>query len=151
MEKGRPLRAQALALLAHRDHSRAELRRKLELRADPGEDLDGLLDQLEQQGYLSDLRFSEQLAHRHRGRHGPARLEHTLRRKGIPQEAIDAVVIPARADAAVDALAVLRRRFAGPPAGAREWLQQARYLGNRGFDSDVIRRVLSGGEPADAD
>jgi regulatory protein len=33
-------------------------------------------------------------------------------------------------------------RFAAPPADAREWARQARFLQGRGFASETIRRLL---------
>jgi len=40
------------------------------------------------------------------------------------------------------ARAVLRGRFAAPPADAREWARQARFLQTRGFAVDLIRKLL---------
>ena len=37
---------------------------------------------------------------------------------------------------------VWTRKFGTPPADAREWARQARFLQGRGFPTDVIRRLL---------
>jgi regulatory protein len=42
---------------------------------------------------------------------------------------------------------VWRRKFDAPPRDATERGKQARFLAARGFDGEVIRKVLSGGEP----
>ena len=54
------LRARALRLLARREHSRAELRRKLAPHVEEGVDLEALLDDFTQRGWLSEERFVEQ-------------------------------------------------------------------------------------------
>jgi regulatory protein len=38
------------------------------------------------------------------------------------------------------------RKFASPPADAREWARQARFIQSRGFSTDIIRRLLKGVE-----
>jgi regulatory protein len=42
---------------------------------------------------------------------------------------------------------VWARKFDAPPADAAERGKQARFLAARGFDGEVVRRVLSGSEP----
>ena len=54
------LRARAMRFLARREHSRAELRRKLSPKVAQGDDLEVLLDDLARSGWLSDARFAEQ-------------------------------------------------------------------------------------------
>lgn len=136
------LKARAIGMLARREHARAELRRKLVAHAGPGDDVDAVLDLLEGEGLLSDARYSEQMALRHRGRHGASRLQQKLRGNGVSEAAMQPVVAAARADEPAQALAVLRRKFSAPPGDSNEWARQARYLQNRGFGSDVIRLAL---------
>jgi regulatory protein len=45
---------------------------------------------------------------------------------------------------------VWARKFGTPPRDANERAKQARFLATRGFDGDVIRRVLSPGTRDDA-
>jgi regulatory protein len=138
----RSLKARAIALLARREHARAELRRRLAVQAAPDDDIEGLLDQLERDGLLSDARYSEQMALRHRGRHGTLRLQQKLRGSGVSDTAMEPVVAAARAEEPAQALAALRRKFSTPPGDRIEWARQARYLHNRGFGPDVIRQAL---------
>jgi regulatory protein len=63
------LRERALRLLARREHSRAEMLRKL--REDGNEDeLAALLTRFEECGLLSDARFAEQFVSSRSGRFG---------------------------------------------------------------------------------
>ena len=57
------LRARALAMLARREMSRAELRKKLEPLAQTAAELDVLLDSLSHDNLQSDRRFTEALVH----------------------------------------------------------------------------------------
>jgi len=129
-------------MLARRDYARAELANKLGPHAAPGDDLQGLLDEMQRLGFLSDARFAEQLANRHRGRHGPLTVERELRRRGVADPIVGAAVTEARATEYVEAQQVLRRKFAATPANMQEWAQQGRYLQSRGFSLEVIRRLL---------
>jgi regulatory protein len=56
------LRARALRLLARREHSRAELRRKLGPHVEEGVDLEALLDDFTRRGWLSEERVAAALA-----------------------------------------------------------------------------------------
>jgi regulatory protein len=136
------LRARAIALLARREHAREELRRKLAAHAVADDDVEAVLDQLEREGLLSDARYSEQMALRHRGRHGALRLRQKLRGSGVSDTAMAPVVEAARAEEPAQVLVVLRRKFPLPPGDRVEWARQARYLQNRGFGPEVIRQAL---------
>jgi regulatory protein len=136
------LRARAVRMLARRDYARTELAGKLAPHVTEGEDLAALLDDLQARGFLSDARFAEQLANRHRGRHGPLTIERELRRRGVPDDIVSTTVTEARLKEYEEAQRVLRRKFAAGPASMQEWARQGRYLQARGFSLDVIRRLL---------
>ena len=136
------LRAQALRFLARREHSRAELRRKLAARACEGENVEGLLDDLASRGWLSDARFAEQAARAKARRYGPIKLAHYLRGRGVDEEAIAAGLAAAGADGASSLAAVWRARFGEPPADDRERSRQVRFLQQRGFALEEVLRFL---------
>ena len=138
-------RERALSYLARREHSRAELARKLAAHVEV-EELAALLDQLEQENLLSNARFAESLAHTRAGRHGSVRLKSELRGKGVPDTVIAEVVGQAREADLAAARAVWLKKFGEPPADARERAKQQRFLLGRGFPSDVVRRVVGGEE-----
>lgn len=138
----RTLSQRAVALLARREHSRAELVRKLAPHAGPDDNLDALLDRLEASGLLSDRRYAEQIAHQALRRHGSMRVEHRLRMSGVSGDTLEGALDTARAREPEAARAVLSKRFAEPPASREAWAAQARYLHNRGFRPEVIHQVL---------
>ena len=140
---GVSLRERALRLLARREHSRLELRRKLAPYDDASE-LDGLLDELEQRKQLSDARFVEVLAHSRAGRFGSRRLGQELRDKGVSDDLVAEAVVRARDSDLGAARLVWAKKFSTLPGDAKERARQYRFLLARGFPMDVVRRVLGG-------
>ncbi len=136
-------RARALNLLARREHSRAELARKLAGHGDDDE-IAALLDDLERENLLSDRRYAEALAHSRAGRHGSVRLKAELREKGVADAVATEVLADARAADIDAARAVWRKKFDRAPADAAERARQMRFLAARGFPAEVVRRVVAG-------
>lgn len=136
------LKAQAMRFLARREHSRAELRRKLLPRAADGDDLDGVLDELAKRGWLSDTRFAEQAARAKSRRYGPLKLAHYLKARGVDDEAIAAGLSAAGSDGCASLESVWRSRFKTRPADDREKARQVRFLQGRGFALDDIFKFL---------
>ena len=131
-------------MLARREHARFELRQKLEQRGFSLEDIDPVLDDLSEQGLLSDDRFAEVYSHhRTEAGFGPVRIRAELRQRGVGGDIIDNVV-----SAGDDEwLGVLRRvwtkRFGETvPKEFRERMKQMRYLQYRGFTNDQIRTLF---------
>lgn len=139
------LRERALNLLARREHSRAELARKLAPHVED-EDLDSLLDDLEREKLLSNARYAEMLAHARSGRHGSLRLKADLRDKGVPAEVMASTLAEAREHDLDAARAVWLKKFGEAPRDAAERAKQMRFLAGRGFPPDVVRRVVGGEE-----
>ncbi len=139
------LRERAMNYLARREHSRAELARKLAPHGE-AEDIAALLDQLEQDNLLSNSRYAEALAHSRAGRHGSARLKSELREKGVPEAILAEVVGQARDADLAAARSVWQKKFGKLPADAKERAKQQRFLLGRGFPSEVVRRVVGGEE-----
>jgi regulatory protein len=148
------VKGRALRHLARREHSRAELERKLAahvqdtLEASAAEQIRAALDELAARGLLSDARTAESVLAAQGRRHGRRRLQHTLQSKGLAPELVEATLRQARGTELERAREVWRRRFGTPPADAAERARQMRFLAGRGFDADIIRRVVQG---ADAD
>jgi regulatory protein len=144
------LKARALRCLAQREHSRAELARKLVRHAEDrpeapaASQIETLLDELAAQGLLDEQRAAQAVVRVQSRRFGAARVRQTLRDRGVPPE------VAADALAALDgselerAREVWRRRFGAAAGDAAGRAKQARFLAGRGFGADVIRRVVRG-------
>jgi len=144
----RQVRDDAIRLLASREHSRAELRRKLIAKLSDSDALDRLLDDLESGGLQSDQRFVEQYLYaRKRKGFGPLRIRQELIQKGLSRELIREWIDegdPAWEAVMVD---VARRKFGStPPEDFRESARRARFLEYRGFSGDQIRVFLRSDE-----
>jgi regulatory protein len=140
------LRARAVAWLARRDHSRAELARKLAaVAAAEGrqDEVEPLLHWLQARGYLSDERFAESRVQARAGRLGLRRIEAELRQHGVALTA-DTRDALATTEAA-RARDVWQRKFGAPAADPRERARQARFLLGRGFDPALVHRLIGGG------
>ena len=136
------IRARALRLLARREHSRAELRRKLSPHVEEGADLEALLDDFTKRGWLSEERFVEQTVRAKSRKFGPLRIAHHLREKGIDEAGIEQGLARTRADEAGALETVWRTRFGRPPADATEKARQVRFLQGRGFALEAVLRFL---------
>jgi len=136
------LKSRALRMLARREHSREELRRKLERFAAEGENVDAVLDDLAQRGWLSDARFAEQAIRARSRRFGPLKLAQQLRSRGVAEETISAGFRAAGKDGASDIAKVWSSRFRAPPMDDRERGRQVRFLQGRGFALDETLKFL---------
>jgi regulatory protein len=141
------LRERALKLLARREHSRKELGRKLAEHTDDPQEVERTLDECEARGWLSEKRVVEQLVHNRRSRFGIRRIERDLEAKGVSGDAVAAALSQLKEGEAEAARAVWRRKFGGRvPRNPAERARQARFLQGRGFELDVIFKVIEGEE-----
>ena len=136
------LRVRALRLLAAREHSRLELKRKL-----AGEDLDfaeidALLDEFEGKGWLSEQRLAQQMIDAARGRYGIRRVLERMREKGLDEDALDAAAQVLQRQDTDSARAVWGKRFGRRAITLQDKAKQARFLAGRGFSSEAIHQVL---------
>ena len=138
------LRERALRFLAAREHSRAELQRKLAPHAESAEALDILLDELTAAKQLSDARFAEARSHLLSRKYGASRIAHDLRSKGVSDEEAQAAMATARATDLERAREVYRRKFRIAPSSREERARHMRFLQSRGFSFDVIKAVMQG-------
>lgn len=145
------LKGRALRLLSQREHSRAELMKKLALHVQDGEDLAAVLDDLEAKDFINETRVLESVVHRRASRLGGARIRQELQAKGLPGEAIQNAVSQLQASELDRARGVWARKFAQPPQTPQENAKQTRFLLTRGFSGDVVRRVLRGAVDGDGD
>ena len=78
-------------MLARRPHSIAEIRRALEKKFPPGEDVSQAIARLRELGYLDDRKFAEQYAYSlaHNRAFGPHRLRRELKAKLVNYEEIE--------------------------------------------------------------
>lgn len=137
------LRERALRLLARREHSRAELARKLGQAGFVQHDIEALLDEFEGKNWLSDQRFAESYVADHRARAGSVKLAYDLRQRGVSEAVIEGVLSGNRDSELERAREVWRKKFSSVPTNAAEKARQLRFLQGRGFTAEVIHKALT--------
>ena len=144
------LKGRALRLLSGREHSRAELERKLaQFEEEPGA-LAKALDDLQAKGFINEQRVVESVLNRRAAKLGTARIRQELQSKGLAPEAVQDAVAQLRVTEVERAREVWRKKFGEPATDAAARGKQRRFLASRGFGGDAIRRVVSGNLEDDA-
>ena len=144
------VKGRALRYLAQREHSRQELERKLARHVQDTEaasaelQISAALDELAAKGLLCEERAAASVLHSQGQRYGVRRLKQTLQGKGLEPALVASTLQQARNTELARAQEVWRRRFGSPPADAAERARQMRFLAGRGFEGDIIRRVVRG-------
>ena len=139
------LRSRAISLLARREHSRAELARKLTQRGARKDLLNAVLDELVAEELLSEARFVEAFVHSRTQRgQGPVKIRAELARRGIDDDLIERF-LTRTSDSWLELLRSVRTRRFGEnsPGDEQAWARQARFLSSRGFPADLIYSALS--------
>lgn len=139
------VRAQALKLLARREHSRRELTLKLIKRKFPADRIEAVLDEYEREGWLDDERFADIYARQRRDSgYGPLKIESDLQQRGV-FSLPESIASMDDADWVELATRARNRRFGLIP-DALEWdekVRQGRFLLRRGFTGDQVGQALN--------
>jgi regulatory protein len=142
------VRRTALDLLARREHSQAELRRKLAARDLPEALVDDVLQALADGGMQSDVRYTEAFVYSRiqRGQ-GPLKIRQELRSRGISDQMVAEHLDSQDRDTWVArAEQVRQQRFGEAMPG--DWaskVKQAKFLQQRGFALEHIRIDVADG------
>lgn len=140
------LKGRALRYLAAREHSRAELERKLAAHEETPGQLAQVLDELQAKDFISEARVVESVINRRAARFGAARIKHELQGKGLGTEVLAEAMDGLKATELERAREVWRKKFEGQSPDAAGRAKQMRFLAARGFSGDVIRRVVAQSE-----
>ena len=138
--------ATSIKLLGARDHSSAELRRKLAERDVDPDTTDAVLSELAEHRYVDDARYARLYAEQRANRgHGPRSIESKLAERGLSPSDVAAALDELGADWTERAEAALTAKFrddqiADPEPRVRA--KVARFLQGRGFSAgDSMRAV----------
>jgi regulatory protein len=130
-------------LLARREHSRAELARKLAPHAQSQQALEDLLAELLLKRQLSDERYAEVRAHWLARKYGAAKIRQDLKANGVSEALVDQVSSEGELERAK---AILERKYRQRANTREERAKRARFLQGRGFSSEVVHRLVIRGE-----
>lgn len=143
----------AVRILAMRDHSEQELRRKLAapvMGKQGSEDIDASAEDYDkvvawciESRYLDDDRFVQQfIASRSRKGYGPSRVRQELSQKGISREAIECAMRECEIDWAVLAREQAIRKYGEPlPVDFSDKAKVQRFLLYRGYLMEDIQAI----------
>ena len=137
------LKGRALRYLAAREHSRAELERKLAPHEGTPGQLAQVLDELQAKDFISEARVVESVVNRRAAKFGAARVRHELLGKGLGAELVAEAMDGLKASEVERAREVWRRKFDGLAPDSAGRAKQMRFLAARGFGSEAIRRAVS--------
>jgi regulatory protein len=138
-----------LRLLARREFSRDELRRRLIGKGYPEVVLNEVIAGLAGEGAQSDARFAQQFASsRARKGHGPQKIKYELRQRGVSAEE-ESAIADIDWDEVIEA-AYVKKFGAGIPVSLPELAAREQFLLRRGFGRERIAQLfrrLRRGEP----
>jgi len=140
------VRVRALRMLARREYSRREMQDRLSATGVDAAEVQSVLNEFEDKGWLSEQRFVDAVVQTRRRRFGAAKVLRELKDKGVSEDGL-ADAREALAEGEFDAArGVWQKKFGQTPSSLAERAKQTRFLAGRGFSADVIRRVLDGHE-----
>lgn len=144
------LKNRALHYLSLREHSRLELRRKLERFAQAEDEVDALLDFLEKANFLSGERFSEALVRRRSENYGDSRILAELKAHALDPQLLSQSKAELATSEVTRACNVWQKKFGSQLDENKAAItteqrgRQIRFLAQRGFSSNAIRIALRG-------
>ncbi len=134
-----------VALLARREYSRHELRRRMDARGFDAADAEAALAELAARGWQSDARYATLLARSRAAQgYGPRRIRMELAAQGIARDEAQAAVQALDHDWTRAATDLVRRRC-GSLADAASRRRAAQMLLRRGFETATVRCVTRTG------
>jgi regulatory protein len=140
------IRAVALDFLARREHSAGEITAKLVTHGYDRDAVAAVVAALAAGNLLSDARFVEEfVASRLRRGSGPLKIREELRGRGVDEALVEDTLAEHVGAWLEQAAEARRKRFgAALPRDYAERARQARFLQQRGFTAEQVRRVLKG-------
>lgn len=134
------LREKAIDYLSRREHSRLELKQKLQRKAFLEADIEAELDFLISKNLQSDARFAHAYVRlRKNAGFGPKRIMMELLERGIDRSLIDEALDVRSPEWDAMMRAVWRRKF---PVASKNQAQQFRFLLYRGYTSEAITTLF---------
>ncbi|MDC9728917.1 MAG: regulatory protein RecX [Methyloprofundus sp.] len=143
--QAKEIKEACLQYLIRREHSQQELLKKVSEKGYAKPDVLTVIEQLAEQGWQSDARFAESYARSriHKGI-GPLRIKAELQQRGVSDQPFNMAVEDIMGSWYELLQQVYHKKYADIPyADSREQLKRCRFLQQRGFTNDMIRRVMA--------
>jgi len=134
----------AVRMLARREHSAFELRRKLQHKDIAEAEIEQAIAQLQQEGLLSDERYAESYIHMRMNKgYGPLKIELELKERGVAESDFRHHLYCGEIDWSTVLGAAYAKKYGSRPCDDyQEKAKRVRYLQYRGFALDAIRELI---------
>ena len=131
-------------MLARREHSAFELRRKLKQRDIDDAEIEEAVERLQREGLLSDERFAEAYIHMRRGKgYGPLRIALELKERGVAEsDYLDHLYAEEHDWVSVLETAYQKKYGNTRYHDYRDKAKRIRYLQYRGFTLEMINELI---------
>ena len=136
------LKGRALRLLSQREHSRAELVRKLSPHEEVPGELAQVLDDLHAKGFIDEARVLESVVNHRASKLGNGRIKQELQAKGLAPESVAQAMLDLKGSEFARAQNIWQKKFGTPATDANQRAKHYRFLLTRGFSSEVVRKVV---------
>lgn len=138
------LKKTAIDLLSRRDHSRHELRQKLQLKGGQSDDIAAVIDWCMLENYQSDSRYCTMLVRSKMNKgYGPAVISQAVREQGIDRELLSQTLEALEVDWFAQALLQYQKKFADKPVkDFQDKQKRMGFLQRRGFNAAQIQYAL---------
>ena len=131
-------------MLARREHSAFELRRKLQRKEFDEAEIEEVVDRLLQEGLLSDTRYAEAYIHMRMGKgYGPLRIALELKERGVAESDYGHYLYTAEHDWVSVLKAAYQKKYGNTRYhDYRDKAKRIRYLQYRGFALEMIYELV---------
>jgi regulatory protein len=142
-ERRQQIEVVCLRLLARREHSQKELLDKLALRGFLRDEALPVIQAMAEQNWQNDARYAEcYLRQRIATGYGPVRIRYELQHRGIDDANLDAQAEEQGGWQNL-LLDVYSRKYDDEKSlSQNEWLKRSRFLQQRGFSGEMIKRLF---------
>jgi len=142
LDEPKAIRLKIMDFLSRREHSSQEIFKKMSNRVESKEMLLDSIQELVNDGLLSDERFAESYFHSRKNKgYGPLRIRNELKQRGIGDQIYFS--LSNEVDWSKYALEVLKKKINGDiPTETKGVLKLKRFLNYRGFDFQDIDRAF---------
>lgn len=155
MDKVKKKKALSLALkyLALRSRSETELKTYLDRKKFDRDVITSVLNELKSYGYINDIQFTKDFVNYHKLKgHGIKKIRYELQLKIADRNIIDEVIseLFSPEDEFKRAKSLIEKREGKTGSIDEKWIKrQAAYLQRRGFESNIIFKVLKDYNPSE--
>lgn len=138
------LLGRGIRYLSMREHSEAEIRKKLHPYAENEDDLNHVILQLKNKNFLSNERFSDSLIYKKANTLGNHRIAHELRKHDLDPEIISKHLLNLKKSESKRAYEVWLKKFGTLAKEPKDLAKQIRFMVSRGFDQELVYRIVRG-------